>query len=147
MEYLFLFIAFLAGAALPVQVGLNTILAKGAGGNPIYSAIVTFAVGFVGLIAYALFTRVPFPMPQNISVPWWAWIGGFFGAFYVASTIVVAPKIGGAALFGLVLAGQMAFALAMDHFGLLGFPQISISLMRIVGIVLIGGGAFILTKH
>jgi transporter family-2 protein len=147
MEYIFLFIAFLAGAALPVQVGMNTILAKSADGNAIYSAIVTFVVGLIGLVAYALFRGNPIPMPQTISVSWWAWLGGLCGAFYVASTIVLAPKIGGAALFGLVLAGQMIIALAFDHFGLLGFPQISVSLVRVIGVVLIAGGAIIVAKN
>lgn len=147
MEIFYLLIAFFAGVALPLQVGCNTVLANGANNNSLFSAVVTFVVGLVALVAYCLVTRNPWPSITAIDIPRWAWFGGLFGAFYVAGTIVVAPKIGGAALFGLVLAGQMIAALALDHFGAMGFPQISFNFMRLIGVGFLVAGAFILRKY
>ena len=53
----------------------------------------------------------------------WAWFGGLIGAFYVAISTVVASQLGTASLLGLALAGQLAMALVVDHFGWLGLPE------------------------
>ncbi len=146
MEIIYLLIAFLAGIGLPLQVGCNTVLAKGAQGNALFSAVATFVVGFIGLLAYYILMRNPWPSLSTIQAPAWAWLGGLFGAFYVASTIILAPKIGGAALFGLILAGQMIAAVILDHFGMMGFPHIPFNVMRFLGLALLAAGAIILRK-
>ena len=45
------------------------------------------------------------------------WCGGLLGAFYVGATIVLSPRLGAATLFGVIVAGQMATAVVLDHFG------------------------------
>ncbi|WP_458429062.1 DMT family transporter, partial [Pseudomonas aeruginosa] len=45
------------------------------------------------------------------------------GAFYVATSVVVGPRLGAAALLSLSVLGQLLTSLAVDHFGWLGFPQ------------------------
>ena len=39
------------------------------------------------------------------------------GAFLVASTVVLAPRLGAASMIALIVAGQMAASLVLDHFG------------------------------
>ena len=59
------------------------------------------------------------------------------GALYVVSVIVLVPRLGSAVTFALIVAGQMGISLAIDHFGLFGFPRTPLSLARV------GGGALL----
>ena len=74
-------------------------------------------------------------------VPWWAWVGGLLGAFFVAASIALAPRLGAAALLAAILAGQLVAALALDHFGWLGFEERAVTLKRVGGVVLVAAGA------
>jgi transporter family-2 protein len=147
MQSFYMIIALLGGIVLPVQVGLNSILAR-ATGNPIWASSVSFLVGTVGIILYLLAQRQPLPSIAVLSaIPPYAWAGGLLGAFYVTISIIVAPKIGAAMLVCLAIAGQMVAALIMDHYGLLGFPQHSINWGRVAGAIMLIGGVLLMRKY
>jgi transporter family-2 protein len=79
-------------------------------------------------------------------VPHWAWFGGLFGACAVAVSTIVASELGATSLLVLVLAGQLATALVFDHFGWLGLPVVPISGLRILGVALLCGGVWLITR-
>jgi bacterial/archaeal transporter family-2 protein len=135
--YLF---AIAAGAMLPVQFGINAQLAAWLG-SPVRATFVSFAVGAaVLLVAVALFARGVAEGRELGAAPWWVWVGGFLGAFYVLGSVVTAPKLGAAALFAFILAGQAAASLAVDHFGWVGFDENPITPGRLLGIALVAAG-------
>jgi transporter family-2 protein len=142
----YMMFAYFAGLVLPLQIGLNSIIAKQTG-SPVWAAAMSFLVGSVGLFAYYLSARQTWPAWQAISaIPLYAWGAGLLGAFYVTTTIVVAPKIGAAMLISLTIGGQMTAAIVLDHYGLLGFPQHSISGLRIIGALLVVAGVVLIRK-
>nr|HPJ35207.1 DMT family transporter [Spirochaetota bacterium] len=61
-------------------------------------------------------------------------------AFYVASCIILANKVGAVSMIALILAGQMVTSIILDHFGILGYQVQPVSVMKIVGILLIIAG-------
>ena len=135
-----------AGFGLTVQVGMNAQLRRVLQ-SANTAALISFLVGTVGLIALLLATRSPLPERAALAaVPWWAWFGGLLGAFYVASSTVVAAELGTASLLGLALAGQLATALLIDHFGWLGMPEHPITWMRVAGVVLLISGVWLISK-
>jgi len=143
MIWLLLGIAVLLGVALPAQVGVNAQLRIGLG-HPLVAATVSFAVGTLALLAVTLVARPGMPSTQQlIRLPWWQWTGGVLGAIYIAATIILAPRLGAAALLAAIVAGQMLASLVLDHFGLLGFPVVPVSWWRVVGIALIFGGVLL----
>ncbi|GAB3552723.1 DMT family transporter [Noviherbaspirillum agri] len=147
MNTWYVLLAVAAGAVIPIQVGVNTTLRQGIG-SPIVAALISFAVGTVCLLAYALATRAAWPVAQVMAkVPAWAWSGGAFGAFFVATTIIVAPKLGAANLVALTIAAQLIGSLLMDHYGLIGFAQHGISTARIVGALLLVAGTVLIVKY
>jgi transporter family-2 protein len=84
---LLLLFAVVAGAFLPLQAGVNARLAHFIGG-PVRAAMVSFVVGALLLfVVVALFDRSG--EHRAAGAPWWVWIGGAFGAFYVTATVVV----------------------------------------------------------
>ncbi len=145
--YILIFLAILAGIVIPVQGALNSRLA-GALDSPILSAFFSFAVGTVALFIYVLLSSTPIGNLASIkNAPPSAWTGGIFGAFFVASTIMLIPRLGVAVTFGIVVAGQMIFSVVIDHFGLLGSAVRPVSLARIGGIVLITIGAIVIRRY
>jgi transporter family-2 protein len=132
--------ALLAGAGLSVQAVINAALAREIG-HPLTVALISFAVGILVLIVAAGLSRAPWPDPTAVrDMPWWLWIGGCFGAYYITLSILAAPKLGAATLIAMVIAGQMVAALVIDHFGAAGVPEHGITPWRAVGAALITVG-------
>ncbi len=48
-------------------------------------------------------------------VPWWAWFGGLFGAFYGVAAVLLAKQMGAATLMSLVVAGQLVCSVVLDR--------------------------------
>ena len=145
-RFVFIIMALLLGAILPLQATINTRLSKIVGG-PVVSAFVSFSVGTIALLLYLLITRqikldtIPFRESS-----WWMWIGGLLGAFFVAGIVVLLPRLGVALSFSLVVAGQMAIAILFDHYGWIGTTIREISLGKIAGAVLLIVGVFLIRK-
>lgn len=146
MFWTYIIIALLAGAVLPMQAAVNAQL-RYVVGSSLLAALVSFGVGTAALLLYAAFARLPLPDGRaTLQAPWWAWSGGLLGAFYVLTAILVAPRLGTAALMGLALAGQLIAALVLDHYGLLGLSVHPLSLWRVVGTILLLAGVVLITR-
>lgn len=145
-NYLFIFLAVLAGMAMPTQATVNSKLA-GYVNSPISAAFISFAVGTVVLFVYMLLTGVPFSsLATAKDAPLVAWIGGFLGAFFVSVMAMIVPKIGVALSFSLAIGGQMLATLLIDHFGWLGVPEKPINLWRVLGAAMITVGVILIRK-
>ena len=139
----FFLIAFVAGFTLPTQAGINVQLNQWSQ-SAILAATISFAVGTIGLFVYALCLRIPLPAVETLSGhPWWIWTGGLLGAFFVAATIVLAPRLGATSMIALIIAGQMTTSVVLDHFGWLGYQMHPVSGMRILGVFLLLGGVIL----
>ena len=143
---LLLLLAIVAGLVLPIQAGLNARMAKQIG-HPIFATTVSFFVGTVALIAYSIAARLPTDQLKNYTQASWSeWIPGILGAFYVAATVILAPKLGAALTFALIIAGQMIISIILDHYGLIGLPIKALSTGRVIGIVLLIAGVILVRK-
>jgi transporter family-2 protein len=136
----------LVGAMLALQVGMAATM-KNHVGSPMAAALVNFVVGTIFLfIAVALGRGSLSGLAQVGAAPWWAWGAGILGGLYITSSAAFGPMLGGATFLALVVAGQMLAALALDHYGLLGFPVRPLDAMRVGGAVLVIAGMFLLAK-
>jgi len=79
-------------------------------------------------------------MGRGESCPWYAWLGGLFGAYCLTAIILAFPNLGPGLTFGLLVAGQMIISVVLEHFGILVAEPHPISLLRVLGILLIVGG-------
>jgi transporter family-2 protein len=145
-NYLFIFLAIVAGIATPMQAGINARLATSVD-SPIIAAFLSFCVGTAALFIYIVASGEPL---SNIAAaknaPLFAWTGGILGAFFVGSLTGIVPRIGMALTFSLVIAGQMLVTLIIDHYGLLGIPEKHITFPRIAGVLLITAGVILVRK-
>ncbi|HET9727131.1 MAG TPA: DMT family transporter [Gemmatimonadales bacterium] len=142
----FLLLALLAGALLPVQTGVNLQL-RGALGQPIVAALVSFIVGTAGLALLVAALRAPVPVTEAWARgAWWHWTGGLLGAVYIVAAIVLAPRLGAATLVAALVAGQMVASLLIDHYGWVGFAVHPVSPLRILGALLVVGGVVLVQR-
>jgi transporter family-2 protein len=145
MEALLVPLSLLAGGLLAVQAGANTQLAK-ATGSPFAATTIQVVIAGALLLMAAAATGTVVAFAQVPAVPWWHALGGIATAIYVASTILLFPRLGAVVSVGLFIAGQMLASLALDTTGTLGVPHQPLDAATLVGAiaVLAGAGAIVL---
>ena len=139
--------ALFAAALLPVQAALNGALNQALGRPALVVLIsLTGSALFIGIVGLA---------PAR-----WAWCrrpgwrtcrggrgpSGVCGAIYLFSQPMVAHRLGAALYISLAVAGQVAAAMLLDHFGALNLPQHSASPLRIAGAGLIAAGVVLVAR-
>jgi transporter family-2 protein len=134
-----------AGGMIALQAPTNAMLAR-AGGSPVLAALISFAVGTAALLVVWLVSGSRPGTAAFASLRWYAWIGGLYGAIYVAVAAFAAPRIGLASLITIGIAGQIAVAIWLDHIGALGLPRDPISLGRIAGAALVVIGVVLVRR-
>jgi bacterial/archaeal transporter family-2 protein len=140
-------LAIVIGLFLPLQSGINAQL-RTAVGDPVVAALISFAVGSAALLATSLALRVPLPAAGlGDRTVWWHWTGGLLGAFYIFAAVVLAPRLGAAALIAAIVAGQMLGSLVLDHYGLVGYAQHAVNLPRVAGAVLVIAGVLLIQRY
>lgn len=141
---IYLVMAVIAGATVPLQAGINSRL-NFYSGSPVTASIISFLTGSITLIIFAVFTRTPLPSAGAFTgAPWWIWTGGILGAFYVASCVILANKLGAVSMLALIMAGQMITSVVLDHYGLAGYHVQPLNLYKIFGILLVIAGVFLI---
>ena len=137
-------LALAAGAVLPVQGAVNSLL-KADLGAPMAVGAVSFIVATITMLlvvlAVRLFSGRAAATGEGLgSMPWWGWLGGFSGAAYVTTVFSSIPAIGAAATIGLTVAGQQVASLFVDHYGIFRLPKREISTTRLAGVALLLAG-------
>lgn len=138
-------LTFLAGALVAVQPSINARLAQRVG--LVQSACVSFAVGALALLLLALPVSSRVTWTGLRGAPWWELTGGLLGAAFVATSILVVPRIGTAAAMAAVVAGQLAAGLALDQLGAFGLARIPASPARLLGVALLLVGAALVVRR
>lgn len=143
MKLLFAFAATLAGAAIAVQAAVNAGLAARIGLGAALIVSTTIVLAFTVAFHFAS-GGTTLSLPAG--APWYVYLGGACGFAFILATAFVFPRLGGASSVALVVLGQGATALLLDHYGLLGLEREPVSLSRIGGFALIVAGV-VLLRH
>src|SRR5690606_15121562 len=106
----------LGGAAASLQAPTNARLTT-AVGSPVNAALISFAVGPVALRVVPLALHARPDVAVAPAPPWYIWIGGLYGAGFVAAATWGVPRLGVATTISLLVAGQSLLILVLDHFG------------------------------
>jgi len=135
-------IALLAGGFIALQAPINAEAAARLG-HPLTAATMSFCVGTVALIVLtALFARSDTHLAAFKSLPLYMLLGGgLLGAVYVTVNLMLAPRIGVAAIMALGIAGQLFTALLVDRLGLFALMERVLTFGRVSGALLVLVGA------
>jgi len=146
LKYILTGIALIIGGLLAVQGSINSQLGSILK-NPLQAAFISFFVGTVTLFVLNVLMRTELPTKSFIAeMPIYLFVGGIMGAIYVSSAIILIPKIGVATMLGASIGGQMIVASIIDHYGFFNIPVHAISPGRIVGILLLIAGVFLIQR-
>ena len=109
--------------------------------SPLYAAFFSIC-GMIIVASFAmLLIRPALPSKEAFaSTQWWNWIGGPLGALIVLAGAVLTQQLGAAKFIALVVAGQLICSLVLDHYGLLGLNEKTITPGRVLGAVLVVAG-------
>lgn len=144
MGYLIIVAIALAGVGLAVQAAANAHMGAVVQA-PTWSALINFAVGGLTLTLLAasgIFGRGT--LTTIGEAPWWAWIGGIFGAAWVLIAVIAVPRVGAALTVAAVIFGQLVGTLLLDTFGWLGVPRIPLNSWRVAGATLLFVGVLMM---
>lgn len=131
-----------AGIGIPVMATLNGGLGTRLH-SPALATVILFMVGGVVSLAYLILSGGIPKTPINEPIPIFFYLGGLFVLFYILSISWIIPKFGVANAVSFVLLGQLISMAFIDHYGLLGAQQYSISCQRLAGLALMIVGAFL----
>lgn len=134
------FLSVLAGLAGSVQVAVMSQLGDRIG---IVGAL-AFATMFTALAALGMLVVAERSLDAYVGAfrqPWWMLAGGLMGLIVVFTITFAGPRIGVAAVVGILIAGQLVMGAAIDRWGLFGAERIPLSWPRVLGIVLLAAGA------
>ena len=138
--------AVIVGGAFTALQGPTNARLAGAVASPVNAALISFAVGTLVLAALAAVLRTPPDMETTRALPFWAWLGGAYGAVFVVAAAFAVPRLGVASTITLMIAGQLALSLVLDHFGWLGVPRQPLSLTRVAGVALVLAGVLLVRR-
>lgn len=73
-------------------------------------------------------------------------LGGIAGAAIVAISLLAVRPLGAGGVTAALVAGQLIVSVLIDRLGILGLHQVPIGWERVLGVVLVAGGALLLTR-
>ena len=135
-----------AGCLVGMQAPINSRLGKTVG--TAQAATFSFLVGTAALLLLASFWRGGLGNLGHVGrAPWWALVGGLFGAVYVSVALVAVRTLGASGLTAVVITGQLVISVVIDRFGLLGVAKQHIGVTRIIGLVLLVAGFVLVVRR
>ena len=134
------------GGLIALQAPINSMLGKATGS--FQAAFISFAIGTVVLAVIAAFAKGGFgTMGEATSLSWYYLTGGVLGAAYVTTVLVTVRELGAGPVVAATIAGQLSASVVLDQFGLLGLPKDPISVGKIVGVVLLSLGVYLIVRE
>jgi len=147
LRLLLIVLVALGGAGLTMQMAWNARL-RVSTGSPVLTTIISVIVTLLSLGAVWVSGAMDRgTIPAFKSLPAWAWFGGVFAGYYLVVSLIAIPRLGAAAVFSLVITGQMLGALVLDSTGAFGMARISLSATRLLGTALLLAGVVLIQRR
>lgn len=134
-----------AGIGIPIMAALNAELGTKLQSPPLAAGIL-FLVAMLASFSYLLLVE---GIPTSFSAPAtpiYLYLGGLFVVFHVISVTWIAPHFGIGNAVSFVLLGQLISMATIDQFGLMGAPQTPLTLPRLMGLLFMAVGVFLVVR-
>ena len=135
------FISIFTGIVLAIMISLNGGLGN-ISGNYASSVIIHF-VGLIGIIFVLIFTKSKI---KNLKcIPFYMFTGGLIGILTVLFTNIGFMGLGVSLTVSLSLLGQLVTSLVIDHFGYFNMTVVEFDKKKILGLIIIIAGIYVMT--
>jgi len=132
--------AVIAGMAVSIQAPLSSILNQRIGqmesvfivhiGGTVAAGIILLVLGGGNMRAWR-------------NAPWYTYLAGILGLVVITTINIAIVRMGSVATVSVMFASQLALGGLMDHFGWLGLEVRPMTLPRIIGVIIMGFGAWL----
>jgi bacterial/archaeal transporter family-2 protein len=136
----------MAGSFIALQAPINAMLGRTVG--TFAAASVSFAIGTMALVAITVLVGGGFgDLGEARGLSWYYLTGGVLGALYVTSALATVRVLGAGGVTAATITGQLATAVVIDRLGALGLEQRPLSAVRLIGIVLLAAGTYLVVRE
>lgn len=133
------------GGLIALQAPINSMLGKAVG--TWQAAFVSFAIGTLLLAGIVVFASGGFgDIAEARHVTWYYLLGGVLGAAYVTTVLVTVRTLGAGGVTAATIAGQLTMAVIVDELGILGVAKHPVTALRLLGVVLLAAGTFLVVR-
>ena len=136
---------FLTGLGVALETPTNALLTKSTG-SVLWASLISFLAGAAVLSGALLVLRPKLPDGWIAAAPWYAWVGGLYGAGVVALSAWATPKLGAGTTLVVIVASQCALGVLLDHLGALGLQSHPAGWLRIAGVAVVVAGAAMIAR-
>jgi transporter family-2 protein len=133
----------LGGAAVGIQSPIAGAMGQRVGGTS--SSVIVHASGLLFSIVLLLL-RGGERMRDWRTLPFYMLGAGIFGLILYQTINITFPRLGGTIMVALIIIGQLTAGMVIDHFGWLGVARHPIDLSRVVGMLMLFAGGFLISK-
>ena len=134
----------IVGGCIALQAPINAGLGKSTGSFA--AATISFAVGTLLLAGIVTLSGRAGGIGEVAHVEWYYLLGGVLGAAYVFSALVLVDEIGAGGVAAATVTGQLTTSVFLDRIGFLGLDQEPLTLGRMLGVVLLLVGTYLVVR-
>ncbi len=136
----------LVGGLIALQAPINSTLGRAVG--TWQAAAVSFGIGTILLVAIVLIGAGGFgDLGEVRHISWYYLLGGVLGAAYVTTVLVTVRTLGAGGVTAATIAGQLTMAVVVDQLGILGVERQPIGPQRVIGVLLLAAGTFLVVRR
>jgi transporter family-2 protein len=136
----------LTGGLVAVQVPINSMLGKAVG--TFHATFLSLLIGTIAMAGVVGLAGGGFgSLAEARHVPWYYLIGGLLGAAYVTAMLVTVRTLGAGGVTAATISGQLTMSVVVDRFGWLGLEKSPLTVLKVLGIVLLGLGTFLIVRE
>lgn len=141
-------LSVVAGCLLVAQNGINTSLRRTALPNPFMTVATSFSIGagvvIVAALVHDCLSTAPKATWTSIRrAPWYSYLGGPLGTYYVVAAVLLSSPLGFATFQLAATLGQLTSSLVCDAIGFLILPKRRPTLWRLLALATMCGATAI----
>lgn len=135
-----------AGGFIALQAPINSTLGRSIGSIP--AAAVSFTIGTLVLVAITLLFAGGFgQIAEARNLSWYYLTGGVLGAIYVTTALIAVRELGAGGVTAATIAGQLGLSVIIDRAGVLGLAERELTPGRVLGVLLLAAGTFLVVTR
>jgi transporter family-2 protein len=139
-----LVIMAVVGGGVALQAPINAGLGRSTGSFA--AATISFAIGTLLLAGIVALSGRAGGIGEATDVEWYYLLGGVLGAAYVFSALALVSQIGAGAVAAATVTGRLTTSVVLDRIGFLGLEQTPLSATRVIRVVLLLAGTYLIVR-
>jgi len=143
LNWLYLGLAALSGAAMAIEGSMNAAVGKILG--VLEATLLVHLIGTIAVIIIMVILGTGWASAGKLGqVPWWAYLGGLLSVVIIYALVLAIPQVGVANATTAIIVAQISMAVLVDTMGFFGMKRHGFNYYDLLGIALLVIGARIL---